>query len=434
MTEQMNVPKLRFRDFSEGFSVTPLSEIISKLESGVSVNSEDVPPKSNEYGILKTSAIYAGNFIPEQAKLITDESELQRAKLNPKKDSIIISRMNTPALVGESGYVSKDYPNLFIPDRLWQATISTKYSARWLSYLLTSPRTRFIISSKGTGTSNSMKNISKPSFLSINVATPALPEQQKIASFLSKVDEKVALLTEKKDKLTEYKKGVMQQLFNGKWEEQDGQLIFIPPTLRFKADDGSEFPDWIEKRLGKVFTRIRRKNKENNQNVLTISAQQGLINQEKYFNKSVSAKDVTGYYLLENGDFAYNKSYSKGYPMGAIKRLNNYDKGVVSTLYICFGLNQDQGFVSDFFEHYFESGLQNRDLSKIAQEGARNHGLLNISVDEFFKDVKLLTPSHDEQIKIANFISAINQKIDLTNSELEKAKEWKKGLLQQMFV
>lgn len=364
MTEQMNVPKLRFRDFSEGFSVTPLSEIISKLESGVSVNSEDVPPKSNEYGILKTSAIYAGNFIPEQAKLITDESELQRAKLNPKKDSIIISRMNTPALVGESGYVSKDYPNLFIPDRLWQATISTKYSARWLSYLLTSPRTRFIISSKGTGTSNSMKNISKPSFLSINVATPALPEQQKIASFLSKVDEKVALLTEKKDKLTEYKKGVMQQLFNGKWEEQDGQLIFIPPTLRFKADDGSEFPDWIEKRLGKVFTRIRRKNKEHNQNVLTISAQQGLINQEKYFNKSVSAKDVTGYYLLENGDFAYNKSYSKGYPMGAIKRLNNYDKGVVSTLYICFGLNQDQGFVSDFFEHYFESGLQNRDLSK----------------------------------------------------------------------
>ncbi|MDW1712897.1 restriction endonuclease subunit S, partial [Vibrio sp. Vb2865] len=187
-----------------------------------------------------------------------------------------------------------------------------------------------------------MKNISKPSFLSINVATPALPEQQKIASFLSKVDEKVALLTEKKDKLTEYKKGVMQQLFNGKWEEQDGQLIFIPPTLRFKADDGSEFPDWIEKRLGKVFTRIRRKNKENNQNVLTISAQQGLINHEKYFNKSVSAKDVTGYYLLENGDFAYNKSYSKGYPMGAIKRLNNYDKGVVSTLYICFGLNQDQ--------------------------------------------------------------------------------------------
>ncbi|HCE4674102.1 TPA: restriction endonuclease subunit S [Vibrio parahaemolyticus] len=263
---------------------------------------------------------------------------------------------------------------------------------------------------------------------------PTIVEQQKIASFLSKVDEKIALLTEKKDKLTEYKKGVMQQLFNGKWEEQDGQLIFIPPTLRFKADDGSEFPDWIEKRLGKVFTRIRRKNKENNQNVLTISAQQGLINQEKYFNKSVSAKDVTGYYLLENGDFAYNKSYSKGYPMGAIKRLNNYDKGVVSTLYICFGLNQDQGFVSDFFEHYFESGLQNRDLSKIAQEGARNHGLLNISVDEFFKDVKLLTPSHDEQIKIANFISAINQKIDLTNSELEKAKEWKKGLLQQMFV
>ncbi|TON15827.1 hypothetical protein CGH62_27055, partial [Vibrio parahaemolyticus] len=84
------------------------------------------------------------------------------------------------------------------------------------------------------------------------VASPTLPEQQKIASFLSKVDEKIELLAEKKDKLTEYKKGVMQQLFNGKWEEQDGQLTFIPPTLRFKADDGSEFPDWVEKTLGDV--------------------------------------------------------------------------------------------------------------------------------------------------------------------------------------
>ena len=251
MTEQMNVPQLRFGDFSDGLSVTQLSEIISKLESGVSVNSEDVPPNSNEYGILKTSAIYAGSFIPEQAKVITDESELQRAKLNPKKDSIIISRMNTPALVGESGYISKSYSNLFIPDRLWQATVSDKYSARWLSYLLTSPRTRFIISSKGTGTSNSMKNISKPSFLSIEAVTPVLSEQQKIASFLSKVDEKIALLAEKKDKLAEYKKGVMQRLFNGKWEEQDGQLTFTPPTLRFKADDGSEFPDWEESALSK---------------------------------------------------------------------------------------------------------------------------------------------------------------------------------------
>jgi type I restriction enzyme S subunit len=90
--------------------------------------------------------------------------------------------------------------------------------------------------------------------------------------------------------------------------------------IRFKGEDGNAFPDWQEISFDKVFERVTRKNKEDNQNVLTISAQRGLINQEKYFNKSVSAKNVTGYYLLEKGEFAYNKSYSKGYPMGAIKQ------------------------------------------------------------------------------------------------------------------
>ncbi|EPO0026543.1 restriction endonuclease subunit S [Vibrio alginolyticus] len=423
MTEQMNVPKLRFRDFSEGFSVTPLSEIISKLESGVSVNSEDVPPKSNEYGILKTSAIYAGNFIPEQAKLITDESELQRAKLNPKKDSIIISRMNTPALVGESGYVSKDYPNLFIPDRLWQATISTKYSARWLSYLLTSPRTRFIISSKGTGTSNSMKNISKPSFLSINVATPALPEQQKIASFLSKVDEKVALLTEKKDKLTEYKKGVMQQLFNGKWEEQDGQLIFIPPTLRFKADDGSEFPDWEEKKGAKLFASISNKDHNSDLPVLAITQNQGAIPRSLIdYNISVADTSVASYKVVEKGDFIISlRSFQGGI------EYSEYT-GICSPAYVILRPKID---ISDYFYKYYLKTYPFIVEMQKRLEGIRDGKIISY---KYFSEISMPYPTKVEQDKIVCFLSALEQKISLATSELEKAKEWKRGLLQQMFV
>lgn len=414
MTEQMNVPKLRFRDFSEGFSVTPLSEIISKLESGVSVNSEDVPPKSNEYGILKTSAIYAGNFIPEQAKLITDESELQRAKLNPKKDSIIISRMNTPALVGESGYVSKDYPNLFIPDRLWQATISTKYSARWLSYLLTSPRTRFIISSKGTGTSNSMKNISKPSFLSINVATPALPEQQKIASFLSKVDEKIALLTEKKDKLTEYKKGVMQQLFNGKWDEQDGQLIFIPPTLRFKADDGSEFPDWEEKKLGDLFSISAGGDisKEHSNSVKTdkfkypvfanAETNKGLHSYSDIYKISHPCLTVSGRGSLGNAVFRDEPFYP-----------------IVRLLVLKAVLPVDLKF--------YEYAINKLNIFN------ESTGVPQLTAPQL-RTYTIVMPCIEEQKKIARAIESLDRKIDLVLLELEKAKEWKKGLLQQMFV
>ncbi|HHY0567026.1 TPA: restriction endonuclease subunit S [Vibrio parahaemolyticus] len=429
MTKQMNVPKLRFGEFSEKWKAIELGKLMT-FKNGINASKE-------QYGrgvkFINVTDIIENDYITYDRVVGSVDVEGKELEKNiVEYGDILFQRSSeTREDVGQA--------NVYL-DKIKFATFGGfvirgkkvgNFDSVFMNYLLKTRKARKEVTTKSGGSTR--YNVGQSTLAAVNIdLPPCVSEQQKIASFLSKVDEKVALLTEKKDKLTEYKKGVMQQLFNGKWEEQDGLLTFIPPTLRFKADDGSEFPDWDEKRLGKVFTRIRRKNKENNQNVLTISAQQGLVNQEKYFNKSVAAKDVTGYYLLENGDFAYNKSYSKGYPMGAIKRLNNYDKGVVSTLYICFGLNQ--GFVSDFFEHYFESGLQNRDLSKIAQEGARNHGLLNISVDEFFKDVKLLTPSHDEQLKIANFISAINQKIDLANSELEKAKEWKKGLLQQMFV
>ena len=246
---------------------------------------------------------------------------------------------------------------------------------------------------------------------------PIFEEQTKIASFLSAVDEKISQLTQKLHLLSQYKQGMMQKLFS--------------QQLRFKADDGSEFDEWNDIQLKDISHRITRKNKELNQNALTISAQLGLINQQEYFSKQIASRDLSKYYLLHKGEYAYNKSYSAGYPMGAIKRLKLYDKGVVSTLYICFSLNEYIN--SDYFEQFVESGLLVPELEKIAQEGARNHGLLNISLQEFF-EVNLKMPSLDEQAKIANFLSAIDQKIEVTAQQIEQAKQWKKGLLQQMFV
>lgn len=198
------------------------------------------------------------------------------------------------------------------------------------------------------------------------------------------------------------------------------------PKLRF-----GEFSDgWEEKKFEQVFKRVVTKNKENNLNVLTISAQQGLINQEEYFNKSVSAKDVRGYYLLEKNDFAYNKSYSKGYPLGAIKRLSKYDKGVVSTLYICFRIQKDSVL---FLEQFFNSGKINENIHKIAQEGARNHGLLNISVVEFFKDIHLTLPSKPEQEKIASFLSGVDERLEQLGKKQKLLEEYKKGVMQKIF-
>ena len=252
----------------------------------------------------------------------------------------------------------------------------------------------------------------------IPTAVPSVAEQKKIAEFLGAMDEKIRLLQSRHEQITLYKKGIMQKIFT--------------QTLRFKADDGNDFPDWEFKKLGEVFERVTRKNVEDDQNVLTISGQLGLINQREYFNKSVSSKDVTGYYLIKNGEFAYNKSYSKGYPMGAIKRLNRYEQGVVSTLYICFQTPAE--ISAKFYEQFFEGGGLIHELSKIAQEGARNHGLLNISVVEFFKDIKIPFPSTSEQQKIADFLSAIDEKIEAVSAQIENMQSFKKGLLQQMFV
>lgn len=247
---------------------------------------------------------------------------------------------------------------------------------------------------------------------------PTIDEQKKIASCLSDIDSLIAAQSRIVAAVKEKKKGLMQQLF-----PQNGETT---PRLRFPG-----FSDeWEEKKMSDIFTRITRKNAENNQNVLTISAQYGLISQLEFFKKSVAAADVTGYYLLKKGEFAYNKSSSQGRPFGAIKPLRLYDKGVVSTLYICFKCNDPREI--DFWDQYFDAGLLDKELMSIAQEGARNHGLLNIPTSGFFS-LSVLSPSIDEQQKIASCLSALDYIIVTQTNKLEALKAHKKGLMQQLF-
>ena len=136
---------------------------------------------------------------------------------------------------------------------------------------------------------------------------------------------------------------------------------------------------------------------------------------------------------MHKGDFAYNKSYSNGYPWGAVKPLKLYDKGVVSTLYICFRLQELYSEYGSFFEYYFETGLQNTEISQIAQEGARNHGLLNVSVQDFFENISICLPSSKEQQAIADCLSSLDKLISEENEQIGRLKDHKKGLMQQLF-
>lgn len=184
--------------------------------------------------------------------------------------------------------------------------------------------------------------------------------------------------------------------------------------------------------LNEIAERITNKNSILNENVLTISAQYGLINQALFFNKEIASDDKKGYYLLERNDFAYNKSYSKGYPFGAIKRLKRYDLGIVSPLYICFRIKKENVNI-DYLEQYFDAGLMNRSVQAFAQEGARNHGLLNISVDDFFR-IRIFLPELEEQNAIAEILSTADREIELLEQEIEQEKQKKKALMQLLLT
>lgn len=190
--------------------------------------------------------------------------------------------------------------------------------------------------------------------------------------------------------------------------------------------------EWEEERFKDKFSRLTRKNTEDNSNVLTISAQFGLINQESFFNKSIASENTTNYFLLRKGEYAYNKSYSNGYPYGALKRLEKYESGIVSPLYICFSATEENK-CPEFYIQYFEAGKMNPEIKAIAQEGARNHGLLNISVDDFF-NAFIIVPPLPEQEKIAAILQTEDKVIALKEKLLEEKKKQKKYLMQQLLT
>lgn len=257
--------------------------------------------------------------------------------------------------------------------------------------------------------------ISKDNLSKIFFILPTKKEQEKIAEILSAWDDGIETLEKLIEQKEIFHKALMKNLLIGK--------------IRL-----SEFSSKLtHSKFNSIFERITRKNEELNSNILTISAQNGLISQKDFYNKRIASVDTSKYILLKNGEFAYNKSYSNGYPLGAIKRLDQYEKGVVSSLYICFKLNNSDN-CSDFWKYYFEAGMLNREIKMIAQEGARNHGLLNMATEDFFNMLLFYPKDLKEQQKIADILNKSEKEIQILNSKLEKLKEQKKGLMQKLLT
>lgn len=177
--------------------------------------------------------------------------------------------------------------------------------------------------------------------------------------------------------------------------------------------------DWEQRKLGDLVDRVTRKNQDLVSELpLTISAQYGLIDQNEFFDKRVASKDVSGYYLIENGEFAYNKSTSTDAPWGAIKRLDRYENGVLSTLYIVFGIKANNPIDSDFLVSYYSTNLWHKGIHEIAAEGARNHGLLNIAPADFFETKLMIPQDIEEQKKIGKYFEELERLITLHHHKL----------------
>ena len=200
------------------------------------------------------------------------------------------------------------------------------------------------------------------------------------------------------------------------------------PKLRFSGFD----EPWRAEKLSDFAERVTRKNSNNETDLpLTISSKDGLVDQISYFNKTVASKDMSGYYLLRNGEYAYNKSYSVGYDFGSIKRLDRYPMGALSTLYICFALKK---YDTDFIKVYFDSLKWYKEIYMISAEGARNHGLLNVPTDEFFATKHYLPENAAEQRKIADFLIALDRRIDAQQSLVDNLKKYKRGVVRTLLT
>ena len=254
-------------------------------------------------------------------------------------------------------------------------------------------------------------NITSHDVEKFEIVLPPIEEQKKIAATLSVWDSAI----EKVEKLIEVK----SRNFN-----------FLMEKLIVKQSLKKQTKTYFIKEL---FNVVNRKNIVGNTNVLTSSAQYGLVNQQEYYKKNIASSDISGYYLLKKGDFAYNRSYSTGYPYGVIKRLDKYESGVLSTLYLCMTLKDDYQSFSDYFVFLFESGYLNNQLALICREGARNHGLLNVSKEDFF-NMKVQLPNEKEQQSIVCVLQIHSHELSLLKQQLENYKKQKQGLMQELLT
>ena len=395
MTKKSDAPAIRFKGFSDAWEQRKLGDICMEMLAGGDIDKEKIVGQG-KYPVIANAltndgivGFYEHDYrVKSPAVTITGRGDVGHAKAR-KVDFTPVVRL---------------------------LAIRTNHDVDFIE--------NAINTLKVTVESTGVPQLTVPQLEKLELfIPPTIAEEQIIGAYLRQLDNLITLHQRKFEKLTNVKKSMLEKMF-----PQNGSSY---PEIRFKG-----FTDpWEQRKLGELVDRVVRKNTNNESTLpLTISAQYGLVDQITYFNNRVASRDVSNYYLVLNGEFAYNKSTSDGYPFGAVKRLDLYEKGVLSTLYIVFAPKKEQQIDSDYLTVFFDTDRWHKGVAERAAEGARNHGLLNISAEDFF-DIDLSVPKDIvEQKQIGAFIRQLDNLITLHQRELEKLQNIKKSMLEKMFV
>ncbi len=422
--QNKKVPTLRFPEFFGEWEEKGLKRLGKMLGGGTP--SKKVPDYWNgEIAWISSSDISEKDFIPCISRFITNKAVKESAtKIVPENSLLIVSRVGVGkfAISNVDLCTSQDFTN-FLPDKdneVW-----------FFAYLLKNKTKQLLSFNQGT----SIKGFTKNDLENLKLFIPKKQEQQKIANFLGSVDEWLENLRGQKSSLEEYKKGMMQKIFPADCHSrEDGNPVV--PELRFKDENGKEFGEWEEKRLGEVGKTFNglsgKKGDDFGKGKPFITYKQIFDNSEIDIHKFAFVRigNEERQNKVQFGDLFFTTSSETPLEVGFSsvmlnKNLNPY----LNSFSFGFRPNSLKELSPNFSKFFFRSTMFRREIVKLAQGSTR----YNISKIGFMK-IRILLPSYLEQQKIAEFLTSLDNLIESKQKQISQAEKWKKGLMQGLFV
>ena len=401
--------KIRFKGFTEAWEQRKLEELTSIFDG------THQTPQYTKEGVMFLSVENISTLLSQ--KFISKEDFNRNFPVKPAFGDVLMTRIGD---VGTANMVRSDRDLAFYVSL---ALLKPKnVNSLFLTSAIASPFVQKEIW-KRTLQVAFPKKINKNEIGKVQIYCPETKEEQlKIGQLFEAIEKVITLHQRKLNRFQKIRTTFLQKMFPKNGETK--------PAIRLTGFNA----DWEQEKLQNFAVRITRKNiKKQNNRPLTISAQHGLVDQTVYFNNRVAAQDVSNYYLIKKGEFAYNRSTSKDAPVGAVRRLVDYEEGVLSTLYLVFSITDPQHVDPNYLSFFFETTGWHSWILERAAEGARNHGLLNVSSQDFLSLPVMLSSSLEEQQKIGEFFQKIDDCIILLERQADLLKQIKSSLLLSMF-